>query len=808
MTLIHLTIAWLVGIAAAHQLWQAGLLGCDQPSAPLWGGALGGVLTAALFTRRLPRARAAGVLLLFTLLGAWRYQLRPLEPCFGPADLAYYNDRQAGVAQPPVIEGVIADDPDVRDRYTLLRVRAERLFLAGIPRPVRGLALVRAPRFATYAYGDRVRVTGFLRTPPRFEGFDYRAYLARQGVYSIVQRPRVERLAGQGGSPLRRTLYRLRRALHRTVGRLLPEPTAALLSGILLGIESGIPRALYEAFNATATSHIIVISGFNITIIAGLLSAGLSRLLGARRAAPLVLAGIALYVLLVGADAAVTRAGIMGGLSVVALQLGRRTTAIISLAASALLMTALNPLTLWDVGFQLSAMATLGLIVFAPPLQARAEALLRRGDGLGLDRIGPFLNDGLILTAAAQITTTPLVVYYFGRLSLVSLITNLLILPVQPYIMTWGGLAVLLATVPGLFPLAQLMAYIPWLCLTYTIWIVEATARLPLAFLDVGRFHPLWLWLYYLGIGAVMLARGHRERWRLWLAEATRHLPDKTLALLLAAATLLVWTGAAQGPDGLLHVFFLDVGQGDAILIRSPAGRQVLIDGGPSGVQLMWQLGRRIPFWDRRLDLVVLTHPDRDHMNGLIPLLARYRVDLVLDSPLSASAPEAQPWLTQLNQQGIRREIAQRGQRIHLGDGVWLDVLHPGTTPLTGTGADDNNNSIVIRLGYGRICFLLTGDIERAAEFALLRSGAGVRCPVLKVSHHGSGGTTSAAFVRAVAPQLAVIQVGAGNRYGHPDPEVLRRLSPALIYRTDQRGTIEVTSDGARLWVRTARGGR
>ncbi len=805
MALIYLTIGWLTGIALAHLLWQAGLIGCSWPSPLAWGGVGAALAGITLALRRRSRGRLIPLVLLFVILGAWRYQGRPLWPCFTPADLAYYNgDRESPVWA--TVEGMVADDPEVRDRYIRLRVAAMSVAVDGARHQVRGVVLVRANRFGDYAYGDRVRVTGLLEAPPRWEDFDYRAYLARQGVHSVMRRSRVRVIRRGDGALLWRALYGVRRRARQAIERLLPEPAASLLAGILLGIEGGIPRPLYDAFNATATSHIIVISGFNISIIAGLFMTTLGRLLGRRWASPLVLAGIGVYVLLVGADAAVTRAGIMGALGVLALHLGRQSTAVVSLAASALLMTAVNPLTLWDIGFQLSAMATLGLILFVPPLQAVTGRWLRSLLGASpASQVSALLNDGLIVTTAAQITTTPLVVYYFGRLSLVSLLTNLLILPAQPYIMTWGGAAVLLALVPGLHPLARLVAYVPWLCLAYTVWIVEATARLPRASLDVGRFHAGWLGFYYANLGLLLLAGRRGVDWRALIRRLARHLPSKALAGALSAAVALIWIGAAQSPDGLLHVFFLDVGQGDAILIQTPGGHRVLIDGGPGPAQLAWQVGRHMPFWDRNLDVVVLTHPDGDHMNGLVPLLDRYRVRLVIDSPLSDQAPEARPWLSALRRQRILREIAQRGLRLHTGDGVWLEVLHPTDPPITGTGADDNNNSTVIRLGYGRICFLLTGDSERAAEQRLLASGQALRCPVLKVSHHGSAGATSSEFVAAVQPQIAVIQVGADNRFGHPVPEVIDRLAPARVYRTDRDGAVEIISDGSRLWLRTGR---
>jgi len=276
----------------------------------------------------------------------------------------------------------------------------------------------------------------------------------------------------------------------------------------------------------------------------------------------------------------------------------------------------------------------------------------------------------------------------------------------------------------------------------------------------------------------------------------------------LAVTALLVWLAVLQLPDGRLHVAFLDVGQGDAILITTPDGRQILVDGGPSPTQLVWALGRRMPFWDRSIDLVILTHPDGDHMTGLIPLFDRYRVERALTGAQTLEAEEARSWREAVDAAGVPIVVAQRGMQIDLGSGARLEVLHPGAELLSGTASDDNNNSVVLRLIYGQTSFLLTGDLEVEGERALLASGQPLVAQVLKVSHHGSGRATTADFLRAVAPQLAVIQVGADNRFGHPAPEVLERLAAAKVrvLRTDQHGTIEVISDGRRLRVRTAKG--
>ena len=277
------------------------------------------------------------------------------------------------------------------------------------------------------------------------------------------------------------------------------------------------------------------------------------------------------------------------------------------------------------------------------------------------------------------------------------------------------------------------------------------------------------------------------------------------LVAFLALAAVVVWLALRGLPDGRLHVYFLDVGQGDAILVQAPDGRQILVVGGPSPTALLNELGDVLPFWDRSLDLVVLTHPDGDHITGLIPLLDRYRVGQVLDVRQSATAPEAAPWLEGLAALSVPRILAQRGMRLLVGD-LGVTVLHPGFTQLTGTASDDNNNAVVLRLDYGRTSLLLTGDAEAEAEADMIAAGLPLHADVLKIGHHGSNGASSLAFIAAVAPRLAVIPVGADNKFGHPHPAVLERLKGVEVLRTDQNGRIEVVSDGVVVKVRTERG--
>jgi competence protein ComEC len=262
----------------------------------------------------------------------------------------------------------------------------------------------------------------------------------------------------------------------------------------------------------------------------------------------------------------------------------------------------------------------------------------------------------------------------------------------------------------------------------------------------------------------------------------------------------LVWIGALAQPDGRLHVWFLDVGQGDGIFIQTPSGRQVLIDGGAGGQVLLEELGSVMPFWDRTLDLLVLTHPDADHMAGQVEAAGRYHVSAAWETPAAEVDPSSSAWRKAVEAAGADVQIQHAGGWADLGDGVALWVLSPPADSYKGEDAG-NENSLVTKLVYGNFSVLLTGDAGTAVEGALLAQGAPLASTVLKVAHHGSDSSTSDAFVQAANPQLAIIQVGADNTYGHPTAQTLERLAGRTVLRNDQNGRIQLVSDGTSMWV-------
>ena len=245
----------------------------------------------------------------------------------------------------------------------------------------------------------------------------------------------------------------------------------------------------------------------------------------------------------------------------------------------------------------------------------------------------------------------------------------------------------------------------------------------------------------------------------------------------------------------------------DAILIQQGT-QQVLIDGGPSSQAINLELSRQMPFWDRTIELVILTHPDQDPLAGLVEVLKRFRVEKVLDPNLDSDSPLYEEWQRLIVERGILKTTARAGQQITLPEAT-LTVLHPRDTLLRNADADIDNNSLVLHLRAGRVSFLFTGDIRSEAELQLIARRAALNSAVLKVAHHGSDTSTTREFLSAVDPQIAVISVGAENKFGHPNPDVVTRLEQQLgadnIHRTDHHGTIQFTTDGERLWVEAKR---
>jgi competence protein ComEC len=736
-----------------------------------------------------------------------------------PADehsLCFYNDK--GIVE---IHGMVAEEPDIRDRLCLLTFSTSEVTVNGEKEEVSGTALIQVPRYPAYRYGDVLKITGKLETPEPFDNFDYKSYLERQGIYSVIYYPKVEVLGqGEGIKPLQ-WIYSLRERLSVSLARALPEPQGSLAQAILLGLRGNIPDSLNQAFSRTGTAHLLAISGLHMSIIIAIfLSLGI-LVFGRQRSIYiwLTLALTWLYALLAGMNPPVIRAAIMGSLFLIAEYLGRQRSAIIALAFAAAVMVGIQPYLLWSVSFQLSFLAMAGLVLLYPYFQAwgRKGVAAIFGDREALVTTGSMITDGFAASLAAIIAVWPLIAYNFGVVSLVALPATFFSLPALPFIIVTSALVAF----TGLFALlaAQILGWLAWLFLSYLVFLVQGFDALPHASLEVPAVSTWHIWGYYAILAGVIALFNHRNqladfssRLTSGIRKVAEGIPKprlgfsmKWLVLPLLVVAILVWSVALTTPDDKLHVSFLDVGQGDAILIQTPNGQNILIDGGPTPQKINLELSEKLPFWDRTIDLIVCTQPQADHITGLVDILQRYKVKQVLEPGVSYNSSIYQEWLMLIEDKGIEYNIAQAGQEIDLGNGIKMEVLNPPEGLWEGTSHDVDNNGVVLRLSWGNVSFLFTADIREEAEFELIKQRANLKSTVLKVAHHGSETSTSQQFLAAVDSEVAVISVGKDNLFGHPSPEVVERLIGKLgednVYRTDEDGTIEFITDGERLWM-------
>ena len=777
---LWMALAFVIGVVMAPWLprWGWGWVVVAWTSvAVAWGARRGGLARGGVF-----------LLVGMAALGIWRWQA--VQPDFD--DLTFIG-AYAGWRQEATVVGVLTEPPDIRDTYANLRLRVERLRFAGetAETPVHGLLLVRTTPEQTQhlRYGDRVVVSGWLTLPPAGARFSWRDYLARQGIFVTMTARRLGVLARGQGNPLLAAVYALRERAAAVVQRLWPSPESALLAGILLGLEKGIPRAVYDAFRATGTAHIIAISGFNITILAGLFVALFGRLLGKARGTALAALAVVGYTVLVGAGAAVVRAAIMGLLGMAALRAGRRQHAYTTLAVTAAVMTAFNPHILGDVGFQLSFAATLGLVLFAEPFQQAAERVLRRWLAPRQARrwaapVGEFF----LFTLAAQLLTLPISAYAFHRISVISFLANPAVLPVQAPLMVGAGAAVVLGLV--WLPLGKMVAWAVWPLAAYTIRAVEFFAAWPLTTVATANFGVGGVVAYYAALAAGVALWRQRTR---WLERWRSGVVKAALLPSLAVMAMLVWHVGLTRPDGRLQVALLPVGNGAALLVHTPTGRWVLIGGGERGSALTEALGRSLPL-GARLDWWVVGATRSEMVEGLLPVLASDPPRAVWWAGAAQISPAARALRDQLQTAGVPVQAVVPGASLALGDGARLRAL--AVSPRGGV--------FLLQWRDFRLLLPLGMDFDALAQVEGQQS-QWAPLTALLLADGGYAPLNPPAWVRRLEPRVVLLSVRQADPHGRPSLELLQALQGFPLLRTDRCGRITLTTDGSRLWARTAR---
>jgi competence protein ComEC len=786
----------------------------------VWGFILSGVFAGVCVGVAL-RWRAARSLLLAaacTLVLGYAYTL--WSAVYLPAD---HVSRHL-VPTPITLEGQILRAMKTGQGKTTLDLSARALIADTAVTPVSGRVRLTAADFEPpVEAGDTVRVHRIrLRRPSGFRNpgaFDFGRYLARRGIYAtgtVGKADRVEVVHRLPNSfPGRFSRFKADLMAH--INRVMPEPEAGITQEMVFGVPGAVPPEAREAFVASGTAHLMSVSGLHVGFVYAAVFFVLrpvlinvrfrlfARFSGGPRPSKLTalcgLVAVVGYACLVGPNFPTIRSTLMIATYVLAYLFDRDGDPFHTTALAALLILALYPLALFDIGFQLSFAGVLAILYANRLLHPPGDAGDAGTRGLSA-RLKGKLWDAMLISVFASLGTAPLALYYFQRVPLIAPLANIVVVPVASPIVPLGLLAPFAALLSQ--ALGDVLFQLTALAITFMYALVRFFAAIPYAAPRLGSVSlPAIVFAY----GTLLLVPYHRA-YRL----ARWGVGGGTLLV----GVWLTWPWLFPEGHGQLRVTFLDVGQGEASFIRFPHGATMLIDGGGS-YRDDFDIGQRVvaPFlWHKRLrtvDYVVATHPHPDHAKGLRFILQDFRVQQFWDN----GAPLQSGWYRGLREtaieRGIYRDVVAEGFQSTTIDGVRLDLLHPSTAfqpqaerrARTQEDRDENNRSLVLKLTYGAISFLFAGDIEQEAEAFLLHTGRDIRATVLKAPHHGSRTSSSDAFLRAVGPSAVVFSVQRDNRFGHPAPAVVARYEAfgAQIFRTDHHGALTFWTDGHSLWV-------
>lgn len=726
------------------------------------------------------------------------------------------------------IEGLVAEDPRLSEDRAELVIEASRVFAGSGTIPVSGKALIRVmdrDEGEMPKYGDLIRFQTKLKAPRSFKnpgGFDYERYLLFKG---IRVRGLVKTAAGivvireNQGNALRVQLERFRAYLRGLIKSNSPMPQAAIIQAMILGEQSEIPGDIYDSFSRTGTSHIIAISGFNISIIAFCVFFLLKSVMGTsewlllrfnvtRVAALFSIAPIIAFAFIAGLGISTVRATVMILIFIAALLSDRETDLPNTLAFAAFVILMFSPVSLFDVSFQLSFAAVAAILYFVP----RADALLPApGEKPGfIKKAVRAFSLFLIVTMSATLGTLPLILFYFNILSLSVVPANLILLPVLGYIVLFLSMAVIAASAFSVW-LAGLFVQASAFFVDLSIRCAQYIAALPYSYVHVPTPTLAEIAVFYILIIAaagLLPAKNETGPEPIIANAAVPDVDPKLYFKIAVAAAVLFFAGDGlfhclkQKNPGILNVTCIDVGQASSTFIRFPGGEKMLVDGG-GFFDSEFDVGRFViaPFlWHERtggLDFVVLTHPHPDHLNGLIFVLRNFRVGEVWTNglpPDSGDSEQYDEFLRIVRDRKIpHRIISERTPDMHI-DGVRISFLNPPQK----TSGDSNNDAIALKLEYRKTSLLMPADIMSETEERLTsgRTRKKLKSDILIAPHHGAGSSNSAEFIRAVSPRSVIMSCG-GNPY-IPSAEVLERYEKAKagVFRTDRDGAVSIRSDG------------
>lgn len=722
LTLLVGVCAWVAGILLAYTVHLSEFL-------LLVGAAATLIFIILLWHER--QSRLSASILLCLLLGAWRcsHSLPANDPLAQTLSHAIGNSL--------TIRGCVSEEPKLygnnhllsitvssisQDKGTTWQEADEKLTVVA-----RGTA-IEDPYGANY--GSIVELQGKLSNPLAGSAPDTLANMLF---------PRI-RVTANAGNPLLAALFSWRITLSNIIEQVLPQPDAAVLVAILLGLRTPDLHPLVHLFQTTGTVHIIVASGFKVTLLAGIVASSTrwlrrskieqGKLLPAQKRSgwqnwlsmSLILASITAYTILSGAGAAAIRSGVMGSLIVIAPRMGRTYNVYTALAFTAFLMSLIDPFVLWDVGFQLSFLGTLGIVLFTPYFH---RPLLR----IARFPLGYMLSEMFAVTLAAEVATLPILAIDFQLVSWIAPFTNTIVVPLLAEMIMLGGLVCAIGLVS--LPLAKLASWVVWPFLEYIVRTIQWHNSIWWAATPIPPFNSAIIWCYYALLTVVAgfvlikwpISKEHTIKQDLLLGLSKRawRLIQVSMALfLIAFIGVNEYLNLRSTPD--MTLTFLPVAskgqlQGDALLIRTPDHKTILINGGPDISSLAQELDARLPLWQRSLDAVILTDPRQDHITGLLDIVQRYKIGVVIDAGMLHPDTTYTRWRRTISERNISYLTARQSNNFQIGNSVSLQVLWP-PAPLHKGSNEVRDNSLILRIWTPTLRLLLLGTGAQS-KFAL-----------------------------------------------------------------------------------------
>jgi len=695
---------------------------------------------------------------------------------------------------PVNICGRVANFPIQKDKSTQLEITTEQISQHGKLSNTCGNILVYCKSFQIYLQrGDAISCSGVLCKPrsERNPGeFNYREYLEANKIYAIMyvkHDSAIQILPAQNKKFFfTKLLNGSRNYFEYIIDRAYSGQNRALLTGLILGERSEISLDIKEAFSKIGVMHVLAVSGLHVGFIIIIFST-LFRLLRVPFQINniLTICCILFYMFIVGFMPPVVRASITSVLYLMGIILHRQSNLINLIATAALIILLINPLQLYQASFQLSFIAVVS-IVYLYRILKNVFNKFSWTYHFKKFKISNYFFQLFLVSLAASCGTMPLIIFYFEKLPLMAMFINILVIPLVGIIIALGFVyAAIVFVYP---PLADLIASSNDMLLTFLIEFITKLAEFPFSYIPIYGLNFFHILLIYL----VLLMFFHINQ---------KKCQKALIYILLISLNIIVWRDTDSSSRWLTVIFF-DVGDGDAALIEFPDKKRMLIDGGNQ--VLMFNAGQRhiFPYLKRHhikeVETILLSHPDTDHLGGIPYLLNRIPVNRVIDNGTKRNSWVFERYLTLIDSLNIFHDTVFAGERIDSATNVGMFVLHPIAQEIHG---DINNLSLVVKIIYGEISFLFTGDIEHPVEQRLLRYGNLLKSNVLKVPHHGSNSSSTLNFLKLVNPKYAIISVGEFNKFNHPSPKVLDRLRSLQIQtiRTDVNGAAIFRTDGKKL---------